>query len=71
MPASDGENLMAGINLTNSVANVRRKLLRMMDALAESGMRHAHREISRGQRLVPARRKPEKKRRTGKDAAVH
>ena len=40
---------MAGLtlNLTNSVANVRRKLLEMMDAIAESGLRHAHKEISR------------------------
>jgi len=41
---------MAGLtlNLTSSVANVGKTLRRMMDALAESGMRHAHREISRG-----------------------
>ena len=52
---------MAGIanNLTSSVASVRKKLLRMMDKLAVTGMQHAHREISRGQKRAP--RKAEKK----------
>ena len=59
---------MAGIanNLTSSVATVRKKLLRMMDELAVSGMQHAHREISRGQKRAP--RKAEKKAKSfGKD----
>lgn len=43
-------------SLTNSVATVRRKLLRMMDALAESGLRHAHREISRASEISPKRK---------------
>ncbi|HTS42434.1 MAG TPA: hypothetical protein VMH84_18055 [Xanthobacteraceae bacterium] len=67
-------DLMAGlgVNLTNSVANVRRKLLQMMDALAESGMRHAHREISRGQKTATAPRKSDKKRRaSAKDESMH
>jgi hypothetical protein len=50
---------MAGNNLTSSVATVRKKLLRMMDELAVSGMQHAHREISRGHKRAP--RKSEKK----------
>jgi len=42
---------MAGLalNLTNSVATVGKTLRRMLDALAETGLRHAHREISRSQ----------------------
>ncbi len=59
---------MVGIanNLTSSVATVRKKLLRMMDELAVSGMQHAHREISRGQQRTP--RKAEKKSKaSGKD----
>ena len=60
-------------NLTNSVANVRRKLLRMMDALAESRLRHAHREISRAREISPrtqttAGGKPKGR---AKDKAVH
>ena len=71
------ESLMAGlgINLTNSVANVRRKLLQMMDALAETGMRHAHREISRGHEAaskpVPRASLPRKRKMRGTDSAVH
>jgi len=64
-----------GLNLTNSVANVRRKLLEMMDALAETGMRHAHKEISRAAEIAPAnakersvQRKAHKRRGSG---AVH
>ena len=65
---------MAGIayNLTNSVANVRRQLLRMMDELAVSGMQHAHREISRGHKISGKPRNADKKRKSsGKDACVH
>ena len=66
---------MAGLthNLTNSVANVRRQLLRMMDALAESGLRHAHREISRGREIAPKRRKSahRKSKSSGCDSAMH
>lgn len=59
-------------NLTHSVAIVRRKLLQMMDVLAESGMRHAHREISRGRKIASTPRNAGAKRRArGKDAALH
>jgi hypothetical protein len=60
-------------NLSSSVATVRRKLLRMMDALAETGLRHAHNEISRGRKVEPKRSKtPAKKRKScTKDSAVH
>jgi hypothetical protein len=61
-------------NLTHSVATMRRKLLRMMDTLAESGMRHAHREISRRYKIDSKPRKKvasEKRKTRGKDAAVH
>ena len=59
-------------NLTHSVATVRRKLLRMMDALAESGLRHAHREISRARDISPRPRTAAgcKRKRRGKDS-VH
>ena len=50
-------------NLSHSVASVRRKLLRMMDALAETGMRHAHKEISRGRKVEPKLGKPAAKKR--------
>lgn len=65
-------DLMAGLthNLTNSVANVRRKLLEMMDALAESGLRHAHREISRGREIAPKKRKMRRKNKPA-DSAIH
>jgi len=65
---------MAGLadNFTNSVANVRRKLLQMMDALAESGLRHAHREISRGHEIAPKRRKTRGKNKScGTDSSLH
>jgi hypothetical protein len=67
------ESLMAGLalNLTNSVATVGRTLLRMLDALAETGMRHAHREINRGQnesKPVPPKRG---KRKSRADSAMH
>lgn len=71
------EGLMAGlaINLTNSVANVRKKLLRMMDALAETGMRHAHREISRGHEIscnsTPRTSVRGKRKSRGSGGAVH
>ena len=61
-------------NLSHSVATVRRKLLRMMDVLAESGMRHAHREISCRYEIDS---KPRKKAARGKrkardrDGAMH
>jgi hypothetical protein len=61
-------------NLTYSVANVRRKLLRMMDVLAESGMRHAHREISRRSKIESKPRTKVavgKRKARGKDGAVH
>lgn len=60
-------------NLSNSVATVRRKLLRMMDALAETGMRHAHDEISRGRKVEPKRCRTAAKKRKSctKDSAVH
>jgi hypothetical protein len=60
-------------NLSHSVASVRRKLLRMIDALAESGMRHAHNEISRGRKVEPKRSKTAAKKRKSctKDSAVH
>lgn len=70
-------DLMAGlgVNLTNSVTSVGRKLLRMMDALAETGMRHAHREISRGQEIdaepLPQASAQGKRKRGGRDGAVH
>ena len=58
-------------NLTNSVANVRRKLLQMMDALAESRLRQAHREISRAREISPQSRTGGCKRKArGKDS-VH
>jgi hypothetical protein len=59
-----------GLNLTNSVANVRRKLLQMIDALAESGMRHAHREINRG-REAEAKSMTVRRKRTTRDGSVH
>ena len=61
------------LNLSNSVANVRRKLLRMMDALAESRLRHAHREISRAREMSPRTRTTagSKFKGRGKDKAVH
>jgi hypothetical protein len=65
---------MLAPNLTLSVATVRRKLLRMMDVLAESGMRHAHREISRGYQIDAKQRKKVaggKRRARAKDEAVH
>jgi hypothetical protein len=46
-----------GQNLTHSVDVVRRKLLQMMDALAESGMRHAHREITRAYDVTRGKQK--------------
>jgi hypothetical protein len=61
-------------NLSLSVATVRRKLLRMSDALAESGMRHAHREISRRSEIgsKPGKKAAGRKRKArSKDAAVH
>ena len=61
-------------NLTHSVAAVRRKLLQMMDVLAESGMRHAHREISQRFEIDSKPRKKMaggKRKARGKDAAVH
>ena len=64
-------------NLSSSVATVRRKLLRMMDALAETGMRHAHDEINRGRKVESKSRKTSgnksscKKRKSAKDLAVH
>ena len=61
-------------NLSHSVATVRRKLLRMMDALAESGMRHAHREISRRYKIETKPRKKAaagKRKARGKDSAMH
>jgi hypothetical protein len=61
-----------GLNLTNSVANVRRKLLEMMDALAETGMRHAHKEISRAAEITPVKeRSPRKTRKRRGSGAVH
>ena len=64
--------VLAG-NLSTSVATVRRKLLRMMDALAETGLRRAHDEINRGRKVERKRSKtPVKKRRScTKDSAVH
>lgn len=60
-------------NLSQSVASVRRKLLRMMDALAETGMRHAHNEINRGRKAESTRTKTASKKRKSctKDSAVH
>ncbi len=60
---------MAGLtfNLTNSVSTVGRTLRRMLDALAETGMRHAHREISRG-RMDGSKRN---KRKSRADRAMH
>ena len=65
-------------NLSSSVATVCRKLLRMMDALAETGLRHAHNEISRGRKVESRRSKtqsnktPGKKRKScTKDSGVH
>jgi hypothetical protein len=59
-------------NLTHSVATVRRKLLRMMDVLAETGMRHAHREISHGRNISSKPHKAGGKRKArGTDAALH
>jgi hypothetical protein len=60
-------------NLSNSVATVRRKLLRMMDALAETGLRRAHDEINRGRKVEPKRSKTcgKKRRSCTKDSAVH
>jgi hypothetical protein len=65
-------------NLSSSVATVRRKLLRMMDALAETGLRHAHNEISRGRRAEPRRSRTQVNKTSGKkrksctkDSGVH
>jgi hypothetical protein len=60
-------------SLSHSVATVRRKLLRMMDALAETGLRHAHREISRASEISPkAQPAAARKRKTrAKGKAVH
>ncbi len=44
--------------VNHSVAVVRRKLLQMMDALAESGMRQAHREIARAHDVPPLPESP-------------
>jgi hypothetical protein len=62
------EGLVAGLtfNLTNSVSSVGKTLRRMLDALAETGMRHAHREISRGRMDVSKR-----KRKSRTDKATH
>jgi len=62
-------DLMAGLalNLTNSVANVRRQLLRMMDAIAETGMRRAHKEISRAKEISPAGQPAVRKKRNNRD----
>ena len=64
---------MAGLgnHLTISVATVGKKLRRMMDALAETGMRHAHREISRGRTLSESTTKRRARRKPRTDAAVH
>lgn len=60
-------------NFSCSVATVRRKLLRMMDALAETGLRHAHNEINRGRKVEPKRGKARamKRKSVTKDSAVH
>jgi hypothetical protein len=61
-------------SLTHSVATVRRKLLQMMDALAESGMRHAHREICRARdaaRKPPMAADVKRKTRRKTSAAMH
>ena len=65
---------MAGLalNLTNSVATVGKKLRRMLDALAETGLRHAHREISRGQdEAVKPNAQARDKRKRRADGPVH
>ena len=63
------EGLVAGLtfNLTNSVSTVGKTLRRMLDALAETGMRHAHREISRGRMDISKRNK----RKSRPDKAMH
>ena len=60
-----------GLNLTSSVANVGKTLRRMMDALAETGMRHAHREVSRGRDNSKPASKVRTKRKSRDDSVVH
>jgi hypothetical protein len=65
-------------NLSSSVATMRRKLLHMMDALAETGLRRAHDEINRGRKAEPKRSKTQFNKASGKkrklctkDSGVH
>lgn len=71
-PESEGETFMPALaqNLTQSVATVRRKLLEMMDAIAETGMRHAHREISRAKSEPKGRGASTKRKTRGNDPSA-